>query len=68
MGPAFRENVRQALEAMRTDPTLAAVRDDDALMKLPEAEHREWQKLWENVETLRQRAAQQPKAASSARP
>jgi Flp pilus assembly protein TadD len=50
------------------DTDFAGVRGSDTLAKLPEAERQEWQKLWQEVEALRQRAAQQPKTASSARP
>ena len=38
------------------DAALAAVRGSDALAKLPEAERAEWQKLWQDVETLLQRS------------
>jgi len=55
MGAAFRENVRQALEAMRTDPALAAVRDEDALEKLPEAERLGFRRLWQSAAELAQR-------------
>jgi serine/threonine protein kinase/Flp pilus assembly protein TadD len=50
------------------DIDFAGVRGSESLSKLPDAERREWQKLWEDVETLRQRAAQQSPAANSARP
>jgi serine/threonine protein kinase/Flp pilus assembly protein TadD len=50
------------------DEDLANVRGDKALSKLPEAERKEWQKLWADVEALRQKAAKQPKQASSAQP
>ncbi len=39
------------------NPDLKGVRGDAALAKLPEAERREWRKLWEDVEALRKRAA-----------
>jgi hypothetical protein len=32
------------------------VRGPEALAKLPQAERKGWQKLWEEVEALRQRA------------
>jgi serine/threonine protein kinase len=44
------------------------VRSPEALAKLPEAERKDWHKLWQEVEVLRQRAAQAPKSARSARP
>jgi hypothetical protein len=50
------------------DDDFAGVRVSESLFRLPEAERKAWQKLWEEVETLRQRAATQPKTASSARP
>jgi hypothetical protein len=40
------------------DPNLAGVRGPDALARLPEEERRAWQQLWEEVEALRQRAAE----------
>jgi hypothetical protein len=49
------------------DPDLAGVRGD-ALPKLPEAERQEWQKLWDDVEAQRKRAAEktlQSKPASA---
>jgi hypothetical protein len=33
------------------------VDSEEALVKLPEAERKEWQKLWGEVETLRQSVA-----------
>jgi len=33
------------------------VRDGDALARLPQGERRQWQQLWDEVEKLRQRAA-----------
>jgi hypothetical protein len=33
------------------------VRGLEDLVKLPEAERQQWHKLWDDVETLRQRAA-----------
>ena len=38
-------------------PSLACVRGEAARAKLPEAERREWQKLWEDVAELERRAA-----------
>jgi hypothetical protein len=38
-------------------PDLAAVRGN-AIAKLPEAERQQWQKLWDDVEALRKRAAE----------
>jgi tetratricopeptide (TPR) repeat protein len=50
-----RAAVQQRLQHWQKDPDFAGVRGD-ALAKLPEAERREWQKLWAEVEALRQRA------------
>ena len=50
----------EALSHWREDADLAGVRDADALMKLPDAERQEWQKLWQEVEALLKQAAQQP--------
>jgi hypothetical protein len=38
------------------DKDFAGVRGSEALGKLPEAERQEWQKLWQEVEALRQRS------------
>jgi hypothetical protein len=45
------------MRAWQRDEDLAGVRGD-TLAKLPEAERREWQKLWQEVEELRKRAAE----------
>jgi serine/threonine protein kinase/Tfp pilus assembly protein PilF len=45
------------------DTDFASVRGPEALAKLPEAERRDWQKLWDDVEALRRRAAGPPAAA-----
>jgi hypothetical protein len=39
------------------DTDFAGVRAPEALAKLPERERKEWQALWEEVESLRKRAA-----------
>jgi hypothetical protein len=53
--------VRRALDQLYAQPgaecIIAGVRGD-ALAKLPEAERQEWQKLWDDVEALRKRAAE----------
>jgi tetratricopeptide (TPR) repeat protein len=67
-GPAqVRAAVRQQLAHWQQDSDFAGVRGA-ALAKLPEAERRLWQKLWAEVEELRQRAAKAPEPASSSRP
>ena len=63
-GPAIAQRMQHWLE----DSDFAGVRGAEALGKLPEAERKEWQKLWQEVEALWQRAAERPPAASSARP
>jgi hypothetical protein len=60
--------IGRRMEHWLQDEDFAGTRGDKALAKLPEVERKEWQKLWQEVGDLRQRAAQQPKAASSARP
>ncbi len=52
-GPVIRERMQHWLE----DTDFAGVRGPAALAKLPEAERPDWQKLWQEVEALRQRAA-----------
>jgi hypothetical protein len=48
--------VRQALTHWRQDPALGALRDEEALAKLPEAERGECQQLWADVAALLERA------------
>jgi len=50
------------------DTDFNGVRGAEALAKLPQAERGDWQKLWEEVEALRQRAAKPAEPASAARP
>jgi hypothetical protein len=47
--------VQQRLQHWQQDTDFAGVRGD-ALTKLPEAERQQWQKLWAEIEALRQRA------------
>jgi tetratricopeptide (TPR) repeat protein len=58
----------QRMQHWLKDEDFAGVRGDKALAKLPEEERKDWHKLWQEVEALRQQAAQQPKKESSARP
>ncbi len=51
-----RPTVRKEMEHWQQDADFNGVRGADALAKLPEAERREWSKLWEDVEELRKRA------------
>jgi serine/threonine-protein kinase len=41
-----------SLSAWQTDPALAAVRDQAALAKLPDAEREQWQRLWAHIAAL----------------
>jgi tetratricopeptide (TPR) repeat protein len=62
--PALAQRMRHWLR--NTD--FAGVCGADALDRLPEAERLRWQKLWEEVEALRKRAAGKPPTATPARP
>jgi serine/threonine-protein kinase len=50
--------VRQALQQWQRDPDLAGVRDAKALAKLPEAERKDWQQLWTEVDQLLRKTPQ----------
>jgi tetratricopeptide (TPR) repeat protein len=50
-------DISQRMQQWQQDTDFAGVRGPEALAKLPEAERLDWQKLWAEVETLRQRAA-----------
>jgi hypothetical protein len=54
--PQSRAAIVKALQHWRRDPDLAGIRDPEALAKLPEAERREWQALWGEVDALLKRA------------
>jgi hypothetical protein len=60
--------IAQKMQHWLQDNDFAGVRGTDALARLPEAERKEWQKFWEEVEALRQLAAKKSAAASPARP
>jgi tetratricopeptide (TPR) repeat protein len=60
--------VAQRMQHWQDDTDFAGVRGPEALVRLPEAERQEWQKLWEDVAALRQRAAEPPKPENSGRP
>ena len=51
-GPGDKELVAKTLDHWKQDADLAGVRDADALAKLPEAEHKDWQALWAEVDSL----------------
>jgi serine/threonine protein kinase/Flp pilus assembly protein TadD len=57
IGPVVNERMQQWL----ADKDFVHVRGSEALDKLPEAERREWQKLWSEVEELRQKVAKPAK-------
>jgi Tfp pilus assembly protein PilF len=63
-GPTIAPRMQDWLQ----DTDFAGVRGEKALAKLPAAERKDWQKLWQEVEALWQQAAQRPKKESSARP
>jgi tetratricopeptide (TPR) repeat protein len=60
--------VAKKMQRWLEDTDFVGVRGPEALAKLPEAERQDWQKLWQAVEALHTRAAERPKATSSARP
>ncbi len=63
-GPGIQHKMQHWLQ----DTDFTGVRGPDALARLPEAERGDWQKLWEEVEALRQRAATPTQPTSPARP
>jgi tetratricopeptide (TPR) repeat protein/serine/threonine protein kinase len=52
-----RPAVMQQMQHWQTDADFVGVRGSEALERLPAAERPDWQKLWQEVEVLRQRAA-----------
>jgi serine/threonine-protein kinase len=63
-----RPAIAQRMQHWLQDQDFAGVRGVKSLDGLPEAERKDWHKLWHEVEALRQQAAQQPKKESSDRP
>jgi serine/threonine protein kinase len=59
-----RRAIANHLEHWKVCPDLAPVRDPEARQKLPEAERKEWQALWEEVEALLKRAQEREKTES----
>jgi serine/threonine protein kinase/Flp pilus assembly protein TadD len=51
--------IAQKMALWLDDPGFAGVRGQEALAKLPAAERADWQKLWQEVDALRQRATRQ---------
>jgi serine/threonine protein kinase len=52
-----RAAILQRMQHWHQDKDFAGVRGPEALAKLPECDRKEWQALWEEVETIRKRAA-----------
>jgi tetratricopeptide (TPR) repeat protein len=55
--PQARTSIAKALAHWKQDSSLAGIRDSEALARLPEAERKEWQTLWADVDSLQSRAA-----------
>jgi tetratricopeptide (TPR) repeat protein len=53
-------SVAQTMQHWQGDSDFAGVRGPESLFCLPEAERQEWQKLWDDVAAVRQRAATRP--------
>ena len=60
--------IAQRMQHWLQDGDFAGMRGAQSLAKLPEAERKEWQILWEEVEALRERASPRPKTTKSVRP
>jgi tetratricopeptide (TPR) repeat protein len=58
--PPDRQPAGQALRHWQKDPDLASVRNPKALAKLPEAERKEWEKLWAEVNAVLKKAGPKP--------
>jgi hypothetical protein len=56
--PESRMSVRSTMQHWRQDADLAGIRDAEPLSKLPEAERKEWQSLWADVDQLLKKADQ----------
>ncbi len=50
--PQARPFIAQTLNHWKQDTDLAGIRDAEALAKLPEAERKDWQALWAEVDAL----------------
>jgi eukaryotic-like serine/threonine-protein kinase len=55
--PTARPTIVFTMQHWRRDVDLAAVRDAAALAKVPEAERKEWQAIWEEVDALIRKAS-----------
>jgi hypothetical protein len=58
----------QRMQYWLQEGDFALVRGHANLSQLPEAEIQEWQKLWQEVEVLKKRAAEHPSSVNTARP
>jgi Flp pilus assembly protein TadD len=63
-----RPRVMKMMQHWQADTDFAGVRGAEALGRLPAAERPEWQKLWEDVAALQQRAAGPPPLPDAGRP
>jgi serine/threonine-protein kinase len=63
-----RHLVAQTMQHWQRDEDFDGVRGRQGLSRLSEAEHHEWQKLWEDVVALRQRAAEPQDSETSRQP
>jgi Flp pilus assembly protein TadD len=63
-----RPRVAEEMRYWQGQSDFAGVRGEQALAGLPPAERAEWQKLWQDVEALRQQAAAPPDKAAAPRP
>jgi serine/threonine-protein kinase len=61
-----RQAVHERMQHWQQDKEFAGVRGE-SLAKLPETERRDWKQLWQEVETLHQRAAESRKSAGPER-
>ncbi len=62
--PGNKERVAKTLAHWKVDADLASVRDEKNLAKLPEAERKEWEKLWADVDAQLNRAQGQDPATA----
>ena len=60
-----RPAVAQQMQHWLQDTDFAGVRGSDALKKLPEGERKDWQRLWQDVETLLKQATDPVKPAAA---
>jgi tetratricopeptide (TPR) repeat protein len=52
-----RSAIQKQMQHWQQDPDFVGVRGPDALARLPKAERQDWERLWEDVATLRRKAA-----------